>query len=258
MLVKELFRARSRVAKTVWMALAERDNLVHAAGIHVTSAMEAAQLGDFRLPLEGRVFEVANGVSIDIRSPSAASQAQPFILMLGRVSWKKRIELALEALARLEGVRLVVAGGDDEGLTESLRVRAASLGVTSRVEFVGAVAGERKVQLLRDALVLLMPSMSENFGNSVLEALAVGTPAVVTPEVGVADLLTASGGGVVVDATAGAIAAAIRSLVLEPQLRARMSARGAEAVAANYSWPRIAARMEAEYRTMLVTPPVAA
>ncbi len=64
MLVKDLFRARSRIAKTAWMSLVERGNLAHAAGIHVTSAVEALEVEKFGCRLAGRIVEVPNGVAL--------------------------------------------------------------------------------------------------------------------------------------------------------------------------------------------------
>lgn len=250
MLVKDLFKARSRYAKSAWMALIERANLVHAAGIHATSAVEAIELKDFGYRLRGRIFEVPNGVAVTAKLSLEQRPESPYLVILGRISWKKRIEIALEALRLVEAVRLVIAGGDDEGLTAALRDRAASLGVPERVDFVGPVDGERKRQLLGGALALLMPSLSENFGNSALEAMAEGTPAIVVPQVGAADIVRESDAGFVVPPNGAAFADAVRQLQRNPELRARMSERARTAVAANYSWPAIGARMEHEYRAL--------
>jgi glycosyltransferase involved in cell wall biosynthesis len=251
MLVKELFRARNRYVKAAWMALIERANLMHAAAIHVTASVEAEEVKDFGYRLKGRMFAVPNGVAIAADRLPEPDRESPYLLMLGRVSWKKRIDIALEALKLVDGIRLVIAGGDDEGLAAGLRDRAASLGVLDRVDFVGPVDGERKCRLLAGALALLMPSLSENFGNSVLEAMAQGTPAIVVAEVGAAEIVNDSGAGLVVAPSGEAFAGAVRQLQRNPELRARMSERARAAVAANYSWPAIGARMEHEYQQIL-------
>lgn len=251
MLVKELFRARSRYLKTAWMILIERANLAHAAGIHVTSAVEAAELAAFGYALKGRVFEVPNGVNLSAPGPTDPTSAPPYVLMLGRINWKKRIDIAVETVQRVEGVRLLIAGGDEEGLTASLRARAASLGVAERVEFVGPVDGLRKRRLLHGALALLMPSLSENFGNSAVEAMAEGTPVIVSPQVGIADSAKESGAGFVVAPTGEAFADAVGQLQTDLTLRARMGERARVLVAANYAWPVIGARIENEYRVIL-------
>jgi glycosyltransferase involved in cell wall biosynthesis len=251
MLVRDLVAARSRLAKTAWMTLVERANLAHASGVHVTSAIEAIEVRKFNYRLGGRIVEVPNGVALAPELPPEPGANPDYVLILGRVNWKKRIEIALEALALVDGIRLVVAGGDDDGSMAALRARAAALGIAGRVDFVGPVAGDAKRRLLRGALALLMPSLSENFGNSALEAMAEGTPAIVTPRVGIADFIDASGAGFVVAPDAAAWADAIRRLRGNPELLARMRVRARTAVADTLSWPAIGARMEAEYRALV-------
>ncbi len=254
MLVKDLFRARSRVLKSAWMALIERTTLEQAAGVHVTSAVEAAELAAFGYALQGRVFEVPNGVSLPAPLRSEPAPGPGYALMLGRINWKKRIDVAIEALQRVENIRLLVAGGDEESLAPILRARAASLGIAGRVEFVGPVDGLRKRELLQGALALLMPSLSESFGNSAVEAMAEGTPVIVSPQVGIADSVEQSGAGLVVASNGEAFADALRQLQADPKRRSEMGERARALVAERYAWPVIGARMENAYRALLSDP----
>ena len=251
MLVKDLVRARSRYAKAVWMAVIERTNLARASGIHVTSAVERADIEEFGFSRRGRIFDVPNGVVVHADLPTHQNAQPPYLLMLGRINWKKRIEIAVEVVQLVDGVRLVIAGGDDDDLASVLRDRAAALGVGERIEFIGPVDGVRKRQLLHGALALLMPSLSENFGNSALEAMAEGTPVIVVPQVGIADDVKESGSGFVVAPGAAAFADAVRRLQSDGDLRARMGERARATVATRFSWDAIGARMEDEYRVIL-------
>jgi glycosyltransferase involved in cell wall biosynthesis len=251
MLVTDLLRARSRHVKTAWIALIESANLAHAAGIHATSSVERSEIERFGFRLRGRIFEVSNGVEVHAELPPERAFQSPYLLMLGRINWKKRIEIGLEVVNLVDGVRLVIAGGDEEGLAATLRERALTLGIADRVEFAGAVEGLRKRQLLQGALALLMPSLSENFGNSALEAMAEGTPVIAVPQVGIADGLKESGGGFVVAPSAAAFADAARQLLADSDLRTRMGQRGRAAVVAKYSWAAIGERMEVEYRAIV-------
>lgn len=251
MLVRDLVRARSRVAKTAWIALVERRNLAHAAAIHVTSAVEAAEVAHYASSLRTRIVEVGNGVDLQPPLAAAAGPPSPYVLTLGRISWKKRIALALEAVAPIAGLRLVVAGNDDEGLAASLADRAAALGIADRVEFAGAVDGDARRRLLQGAVALLMPSVSENYGNAALEAMAEGTPAIVVPQVGMAPIVAAAGGGFVVAPEAAAISSAIRALLEDPALLAAMRGKARGAVATGCGWPAIAERMEREYEALV-------
>src|SRR5207237_1360741 len=78
---------------------------------------------------------------------------------------------------------LIVAGNDEENLTPALRERAAG----RNVEFRGPVYDDAKWELLARASAFVLPSLSENFGNVVIEAMLMKTPVIVCPEVGVSD-----------------------------------------------------------------------
>src|SRR5437764_15309057 len=108
----------------------------------------------------------------------------------------------------LPEARLVIAGNDEESYTVTLP-RAEN------VRFAGAVSGDAKEALLRDAAALVLPSISENFGNVVLEAMAASTPVVVTPEVGLARDVEAAGAGVVTSNEPAALAQALRALLAD-------------------------------------------
>ena len=149
---------------------------------------------------------------------------------------------------------MLVAGGDDEGLRGSLEAEAGRLGVADRLVFTGPVAGAGKHALLAGAHLLVLPSHSENFGNVVLEAMAAGCPVVVTPEVGAAPIVEASGAGWVVSGEPATLGARISALAADAELRAVMSARGRAAAAARFSWSAVARDMEALYTSVSARP----
>lgn len=265
MLVPELIAARSSLAKRAWILVHERRNLRGAAAVHVSSDLERRDY--LRCGLDAaRFYELPNGVTpSDPAEPSAVSPAirdlagaGPYVLFLGRLSWKKGIEPLIEAIARIEAVRLVVAGHDDEALRPRLERRAAELGIGSRISFAGAVGGADKTALLAGCVALAAPSTSESFGNVVLEAMAAGRPAITTPEVGLAEALLRHDCGIVVPADPAALADAIARLLHAPELAARLGAAGRRAALAEYSWDRIAERTEAAYRELTTRPAASA
>lgn len=256
MLERDLITEKSALLKGLWIALVERRNLEHAAAIHVTSAREAAEAAafGFRLP---PLHEIPNGV--DPGPPSGGAPSAPiaalaagesFVLFLGRLNWKKGIDRLMGAMARVPGVRLVVAGNDEEGYRPVLTGIAARLGVSARVIFTGAVHGADKAALLAHAQVLVLPSYSENFGNVVVEAMAAGCPVIVTPEVGIAGAVRETGAGWVVEGDAMALGSAISRLLANPGLRAELGARGRAAAATRFSWNTVAQQMEALYASV--------
>lgn len=256
MLVPDLVARRGSLRKKFWLGAVERHTLEHAAALHVTGALEAHEARRFGYQLP-RIVEVPNGIDTVELMPSAQAVLSPSIarelargvdlLFLGRVSWKKGLDRLLPALPSLPNVRLVVAGNDEEGLIPRLTEQARALGVAERVSFVGSVAGADKAALLAAARCFVLPSYSENFGNAVLEAMAVGVPVVVTPEVGLAAIVAEVGAGRVVPGESAAWATALGELLANEGLRRELGRRGAEVARERFGWDAIAARLTAIY-----------
>jgi glycosyltransferase involved in cell wall biosynthesis len=104
--------------------------------------------------------------------------------------------------------------------------------------------------LFAEARVFVLTSYSENFGNTVLEAMRRRVPVVVTPEVGAADIVRESGGGTVVAGDPEPLGAAIRRLTTDLDLARSMGEAGRRYATAHYSWHHIAAQMEALYESL--------
>jgi glycosyltransferase involved in cell wall biosynthesis len=259
MLVADLIRRRNRLVKSAWITLFERTNLERAAAIHATSRTEAAELERFRWHLPP-VSVIPNGVTEDADADSGADvsadvreiiDASPFVLFLGRISWKKGPDRLLHAFARTRGGSLAIVGPDDERLTPRLRALARDLGIAQRVRILPrAVLGVDKLHLYRAAQVFVLPSFSENFGNTVLESMQSGRPVVVTPEVGAAEIVRAAGGGIIADGEPASFGAAIDRLLADPALADAMGAAGRRYVRANLSWACVAGEMEALYESI--------
>src|SRR4029077_6447688 len=91
------------------------------------------------------------------------------------------------------------------------------------VRFAGPLFGEAKWAAYRDADVFVLPSQNENFGNTAAEAVAAGTPVIVTEQCGIAPLL-ADEAGLVVPHDTGALSRALERILNEAQLHARLAA----------------------------------
>lgn len=258
MLVPDLIRRRGRLQKTLWINAIERRNIRHAAAIHFTAPLEQNEFQALRLPSK-QDFVIPNGLepllefAIDDVSPAInEATRQPFILMLGRISWKKGFDIALPAIAKVAGARLLIVGPDDEGYLPTVRSLIGQLGLGDRATILGPVVGSDKQHILRKAALLLLPSYSENFGNVVTEAMQVGCPVVVTQDVGAATLVTQAGAGTVVATrSTEALAAAIAHLYNNPQVAIAMGERGSQFAERELRWYSIAGHMAAEYRQII-------
>jgi glycosyltransferase involved in cell wall biosynthesis len=254
MLVKDLIRRKSRWLKTAWIALVERRTIVNAALLHVTSETERQDLQAFGFRLAG-VAVIPNGVETPAQwDESAASPdveavlgRQPMLLFLGRLNWKKGLDRLLQAMRTLPYAHLVVAGNDDEGYLPKLRQLVSEYALEDRISFIPrTVSGTDKEALFAAAKVFVLPSYSENFGNTVPEAMFRGRPVVVTEEVGAAELVRQAQAGYVVGAEQ--LPSAIAALLNDPLAAAGMGERGRTWVREHLQWDRIAAAMAAEYR----------
>jgi glycosyltransferase involved in cell wall biosynthesis len=254
MLVNELIRRKSSLAKRAWIALFERRNIEQAAAVHVTSEIESKELKESGFKPR-RIALVPNGVNlppIDRMSIStssvAASQSRPIILFLGRVNWKKGLDRLIPAITYVPEAELVIAGNDEENYRPTLVTLAQRSGVAERVRFLGPVDGIEKWDLLQKAKMLVLPSYSENFGNVVLEAMVVGCPVVVTPEVGLAPAVRSAKAGLVVEGTPKKLAAAISGLLRNHDQCRRMGEAGRQIALEQFSWDAIAGQMEQVYQ----------
>lgn len=178
------------------------------------------------------------------------------ILFLGRLSEKKSPDLLLRAFAAIskeatdKSLRLVFAGPDEGGMKARLMQMAAQFGVTPQVQFTGPIFGEAKWAAYRDADVFVLPSQNENFGNTAAESAAAGTPVVVTEECGIAPLL-AGVAGLMVPHDAGALARAIKSVISDTELHARLAA-GCNTVTTRLGWEAPVREMEALYNKLAI------
>ncbi len=160
----------------------------------------------------------------------------------GRLTAQKALEVALEALARVDDVTLLIAGeGDRRRLLEA---KTGELGLGSRVRFLGPVPRERIIELFRAADATLLSSDWENFPHTVIESLAAGTPVLATATGGVAEVVRDGENGLLVPSGAPeALAGAIRRYFADGDLRERLRAAAASSVA-DYAPERVFARLE--------------
>jgi glycosyltransferase involved in cell wall biosynthesis len=147
----------------------------------------------------------------------------------GRLTAQKSLEVALEAIADVDGVTLAIAGDGAE--RERLERRARELRVDDRVRFLGSQPRDHVLELFRASDAAILSSSWENFPHTVVEALAVGTPVLATRVGGVAEVVHDGENGFLVQAgDPGALASSIRRFFADEELRTRLSAAAAESV----------------------------
>jgi glycosyltransferase involved in cell wall biosynthesis len=254
---------RSLRLKRIYHAAFGRRLLEGASAIVATSEQEVEELARGGVARE-KITLRRNGVEAPsswpvrgtFRKGLGITEQAKVVLFLGRLSEKKSPDMLLEAFASFskgtgeKALDLVFAGPDEGGMQTRLAEMAAQLGVASRVQFTGAIFGEAKWAAYRDADVFVLPSQNENFGNTAAEAVAAGTPVVVTEHCGIAPLLV-DVAGLVVPHDAGALARAIKAVIGRPELHAQLAA-GCRVVTARLGWDEPVREMEALYNKLAI------
>ncbi|MFF8615938.1 glycosyltransferase [Streptomyces sp. NPDC015350] len=177
-----------------------------------------------------RTVRLVNGVRPQQRKPAREPGRPPTVLFLARIQERKRPEDFVAAipavLARHPDARFVLAGPDTGALRGTLEL-ARGLGVTDSLDHVGPLDHEAVLAAGRQADVYVLPSIEEPLGVSVLEAMSVGTPVVVTRTCGLAPDVARAGAGRVIDSRVGQDARNARGVadavleLLEPEANER-------------------------------------
>lgn len=245
--------AQKRLKKRVALILGYRRMLQDAAFLHVLNVDEARLLAPLKLRCPSHV--IPNGVFLEEIDPLPARglfqaanpqlQSRPFVLFLSRLHYKKGLDYLADAFAltarRHPDVQLVVAGPDG-GEAGPFRNRITMLGLADRVHIVGPIYGTKKYEAMVDAAVFCLPSRQEGFSMAITEAMACGTPVVISEACHFPEVADA-GAGIIVPLNPARIADAVDRCLSNPELRYSMGLAGRRLVHGKYTWPVIAARM---------------
>lgn len=205
---------------------------------------------------------LSNGIDLGAYSPGPADDrirhryglpaAGPLILSVGRLSPEKRMDVLLDAAARLgPGTQIVMAGtGPDEA---RLRARAQRLGIGAKVRFLGFVPGPDLPGIYRLADVFAIASEAELQSLTTMEAMATGLPVVAVDAYALGELVRHGHNGFLArPGHAAEIAAYLDLLCSDPCLRARMSAASLRIIS-GHERHRWLAEWESLYRTLAST-----
>jgi glycosyltransferase involved in cell wall biosynthesis len=246
----------SPLQKAVFSKAVQRKALAAVSCFHATSRQELAEIRAFGI--DAPVAVIPNGVDIPDPEPAPGRAnrglSQRTALFVGRLHPIKGLDRLLSAWARIEprhpDWHLRIVGPSHAGHGEQLQNLAVRLGL-HRVVFEDALYGEAKQAGLREADILVLPSLSENFGMVVAEALASGTPVIAskgTPWGG----LHENRCGWWIDKGVDPLAAALASAVeMRRSALDAMGLRGRAWMAREYSWESVALSMAEVYRWCL-------
>ena len=206
-----------------------------------------------------KIFVVHNGI-IDPTPPclmpalqELKNSGKKIILFVGRITLQKGpdyfVRMAKAVLDHDDRAYFVVAGSGD--MQPQMMKEAAALGISNRFLFAGFARGEELDRLYRAADVYVLPSVSEPFGITVLEAMAAGAPIIISKQSGVSEIVK---NALLVDfwdveAMAGQVLAVLR----EPSLQGTMQQEARQEVC-GITWREAAEKVLAVYRSLLLKP----
>lgn len=205
----------------------------------------------YGIPAE-KVITVHNAVRFETREADEAERgvSDKIVTFLGRITYQKGpdyfVEAAAKVLKRMNNVRFVMAGSGD--MLKHIVRRVAKLGIADRFHFTGFLKGDEVQKMFGMSDVYVMPSVSEPFGISPLEAMKSNVPVIISKQSGVAEVLDYA---LKVDYwDVDALADAIYGLLQYPSLAAMSATRGKNEVV-NLKWSDAARKVIDVYRSAI-------
>ena len=248
--------AAKRRKKQIYAALIERNNVARAACLHALTLAEAQHYINFgaRAP----IAVIPNGIALPAHtSPDEFLTRFPhlrnrrIVLFLARLHPKKGLDLLIDAWGKVSPAfpeaQLVIAGADFENTRAAIEAEAVTRGVARSVTFTGMLAGSLKWSALAAAEGFVLPSRSEGLSVSVLEAMGMGLPVIVTEPCNMPEVLERRAGWQIQPDAAQLTSALAKLLDNTLQRNSQIGARGAELVRSRFSWSTVAAQMAELY-----------
>ena len=205
----------------------------------------------YNIPAE-KVVTVHNAVRFAEKEQELPERGvkDKIVTFLGRITFQKGpdyfVEAAAKVLKRVPNVRFVMAGSGD--MMNHVIRRVARLGIADRFHFTGFLKGDDVHKMFQLSDVYIMPSVSEPFGISPLEAMRANVPSIISKQSGVAEVLDYA---VKVDYwDVDALADAMYALIKYPALANMFSSKGLEEVT-NLKWNNVAAKMKTIYERIV-------
>ena len=271
------------LSKKIWKKwpyyhLVVKKNLEGASAIHYTTEDEAEKTHPF-LNLRNQKIIVPNGIDLSefcdsfdkerlkVRYPHLKDKK--IILFLGRIHWIKGLDILVKAYAMLakekDDVHLLIVGNDDGGYSKKVkkwlreyRINFVDYGSgdgdyvnEAKVTFTGMLTGKEKIEAYAGSDIFVLPSYSENFGMTVVEAMACRLAVVVSNKVGIYKEVKQNKAGIAIDMNAQNLYQGIKLILENPNLREEIAINGRKLVEEYYDIDKVADKMIAAYQEIL-------
>jgi glycosyltransferase involved in cell wall biosynthesis len=240
-MIKPDGRLRARVFDTIAVRRVLRDAAVVIAYRNVDEdALREVSRGAAEIEF------LENGVTIAADDAPADRVGTPEVLFLARLHPRKRVvafaEMALLLKHRGVAARFAVVG-PDEGELARLTSFLEENGLNEDVSYEGPIGYSAVRDRLQRASVYVLPSVNEPFPVTVLEAMAIGTPCVITDTCGIAPFFLEDAAGAVTDGSPERMADAVERLLVDPAHRTRTITNARDSIAAHFSITAVVNRL---------------
>lgn len=178
------------ILKFIYVYIYDIMNFKYASAFHYTtekekqySILKKIKVPSFVVPNSVKLLDLPLFDTYDkIPQPISKIIDSKYILFVGRLNWKKQIDILIKAFSEIKrnhpDLNLVITGPDEGNFSIKLKALAEKLNVTTYVIFTGEVTGYLLYLLYRNSILFVTPSLAENFGHTVIEAITAGVPVV--------------------------------------------------------------------------------
>lgn len=260
--MKQTYGSKS-LKKVIYTHFIEKFALKNVSAIHFTSEAEKRDYIETKLPFKKAIvipnpFESENLDPTEnnlFRNKWGIKEDVEVVLFVGRLNWVKGFDTLIPAFAdvlkKRPNAMLVIAGPDEAGYIAKIKSQISNLKINKKVIFTGLISGEEKKATLRESDIFVVPSFSESFGMSVVEAMAAGLPVVLTKGVAISGEIQNAGAGIVIEKDIKLLADAVVDLLENKDKAKKMGGRGKEFVYNNFSAEPVARRFIEEYNGVI-------
>jgi glycosyltransferase involved in cell wall biosynthesis len=242
-------RKNGKLKKFFYHKLIENRNLNSAAFVHYT-AQEEKELAHDELDLSSSAYVAPLGINISdfekVLKDEAFHRKFEFLnnkfvfLFLGRLHYKKGLDLLVKAFSKMVktygNIHLLIVGPDEGKYQQKILQWIIEENIENDVTFLGMLSGKEKAEAYAISDVFVLPSYSENFGITVIEAMVSNVPVIISNQVNIAKEVSEAEAGIIIDCDVDQLRDAMGEIYKNEKLRESLRINGFDLVASKYSW----------------------
>lgn len=249
--------------KNLYAFFIENKNMKMADKIHYTAEEEFVLAKPY--VKHSRKMIVPNGINLNdyLVSTNRDSLEKKYpelknkkvILFFSRLHFKKGLDILIDAYSHLlntqSNLHLLIVGPDNENYSIEILKWAEEKKIKDKITLAGMLSGKEKIEVLKESDVFVLPSYSENFGISVVEAMICKTPVVISNNINIWREIEEHNAGLVVNCDAIEVSNAIKNVLNNKSLSDELSSNGYKMAVKHYNWDEVGKKLDGEYKKIV-------